>query len=37
MKYDEEIPIDKIKKLIESRTNEAKILIMMCCGDVDFL
>ncbi|CAD8042986.1 unnamed protein product [Paramecium primaurelia] len=37
MKYDEEIPIDKIRKLIESKTHEAQVLIMMCCGDVDYL
>ncbi|CAD8060944.1 unnamed protein product [Paramecium sonneborni] len=37
MNYDEEIPIDKIRKLIESKTHEAQVLIMMCCGDVDYL
>jgi len=37
MPYDEEIPIDMIRKLIESKSQEAKFLIMMCCGDVNFI
>lgn len=37
MKYTEEIPIEKIRRLIESKSHEAQVLIMMCCGDVDYL
>ncbi|CAK73045.1 unnamed protein product (macronuclear) [Paramecium tetraurelia] len=37
MNYDQEIPIEMIRKLIESKTHEAQVLIMMCCGDVDYL
>ncbi|CAD8185061.1 unnamed protein product [Paramecium pentaurelia] len=37
MNYDQEIPIERIRKLIESKTHEAQVLIMMCCGDVDYL
>ncbi|KAM3139507.1 hypothetical protein pb186bvf_008343 [Paramecium bursaria] len=35
--YHEEIPIDKIRKLIESKSQEAKVLIMICCGDVNYI
>jgi hypothetical protein len=37
MNYDDEIPIDKIRNLIETNTQEAQMLIMMCCGDVNYL
>lgn len=33
----EEIPIEKIRELIESNSQEAQVLVMMCCGDVNYL
>ncbi|CAD8059461.1 unnamed protein product [Paramecium sonneborni] len=37
MDYDEEIPIEKIRLLIESRSQASKALLMMCCGDINYI
>ncbi|CAD8144498.1 unnamed protein product [Paramecium pentaurelia] len=37
MNYDEEIPIEKLRLLIESRSQASKALLMMCCGDINYI
>jgi hypothetical protein len=37
MNYDEEIPIDKLRILIESKSKASKTLLMMCCGDINYI
>lgn len=37
MNYDDEIPIEKLKTLIESKCQASKSLLMMCCGDINYI
>lgn len=37
MNYHDEIPTEKLKTLIESKCQASKSLLMMCCGDINYI